>query len=527
MRRRRTGGLLLAGALVLAACSGGGNKTAASSSSGPRDGGVLRVGIDRLKSLDPALALPTSQSQLLAADLLFDGLTAQPAGESSAVPALAESWKPSVDLKVWTFTLRSNAKFSNGRAVTAQDVQRSIERVAKLGESSIPSVRLDIVAGYGDFLSGAAPSLSGVKALNPSTVEISLTTAFASLPELLASPDYGIVPTEDIPPAAASFPATPVTSGPFSISAVNGDVIEVVRASGGRAHLDRIELHQYDDTARSYDDFTAAKLDFSFVPAARVDDATSRFGAGAIQPFQAELFYAFNLLDPTFSDVRFRQAIVKAVDRAALVKAVYPGIGQLLNGMVPAGVPGHVDDPCGSPCAFDPNAARDLAAQVFGPNPIPTVNIDYFVGTEEEAVASVISSSLAAVNIQTVKRPKPTDQYDQFAVSGQAQFFRLGAVGTYASADAYLGALFLTGSRDNATGFSDTTFDDLVRQARSTIDPTARVKLEQQAEQRLMSLVPVMPIAQFRTAAVAGKNVRDLRLSLQGTFDGTAVWLDG
>lgn len=527
MARNRVGGLLLAGTLILAACSGGGSKPAVSSSSGPRDGGLLRVGIDRLKSLDPAQALPTSQSQLLTADLLYDGLTAQPAGQAGAVPALAASWKPSVDLKTWTFTLRPDAKFSNGRAVSADDVQRSIERVAKLGESSIPSVRLDVVAGYGDFVSGAAPSLSGVRALNPSTVEITLGSPFASLPELLASPDYGVLPVEDLAPAAASFPATPVTSGPFSISAVKGDVVELVRANGGSAHLDRVELHQYDDLSRSYEDFVAGKLDFSFVPAARVDDAASRFGAGAMQPFQAELFYAFNLLDPTFSDARFRQAIVKAVDRSALVKAVYPGVGQLLNGMIPAGVPGHVDDPCGALCAFDPTGARDLAAQVFGPNPIPTVNIDYFAGTEEEAVASVISSSLAAANIPSVKRPKPIDQYDKFAVSGQAQLFRLGAVGTYASADAYLGALFLTGSRDNATGFSDASFDELVKQARSTIDPTARVKLEQQAEQRLMSLVPVMPIAQFRTTAVVGKNVRDLRLSLQGTFAGEAVWLDG
>lgn len=526
MARRRMGGLALVGVL-LAACSGSGTKPASSSFSGPRTGGVLRVGIDRLKSFDPAQALPTSQSQLLAADLLYDGLTAQPAGQSSAVPALAESWKPSADLKVWTFTLRSNARFSNGRAVTAEDVQRSIERVAKLGESSIPSVRLDVVAGYGDFVSGAAPNLAGVKALNPSTIEISLGSAFAPLPELLASPNYGVVPAEDVAPAAASFPSTPVTSGPFSISGVAGDVVQLVRSNGRSSRLDRIELHQYDDTSRSYEDFAAGRLDFSFVPSARVDDATSRFGAGAIQPFQAELFYAFNLLDPTFSDARFRQAIVKAVDRSALVRAVYPGVGQLLNGMVPAGVPGHVEDPCGTPCAFDPNAARDLAAQVFGPNPIPTVSIDYFEGTEEEAVASVISSSLAAVNIPTLKRPKPVDQYDQFAVSGQAQLFRLGAVGTYASADAYLGGLFLTGSRDNATGFSDATFDALVKQARTTVEPTARVQLEQQAEQRLMSLVPVMPIAQFRTAAVVGRNVRELQLSLQGTFAGETVWLDG
>ena len=247
------------------------------------------------------------------------------------------------------------------------------------------------------------------------------------------------------------------------------------------------------------------------MPNDRAEDAAQRFGADDFRPFDAELFYAFNLLDPTFADVRFRQAIVKAIDRAAIVKAVYPGIADLLNGVVPAGVAGHVDDPCGDPCKFDPDGGARCSRRRFPDGNIPAFNLDYFTGTGEEAVAGTIATNLAAVGINVTKRPKdPGDpgQYDLFAVSGQQQLFRLGSIGIYPSPDAYLAPLFLSGSRDNATGFSTPAVDQLLQSARATADPTARQQLYQQAEQQIMALAPIVPIAQFRTKAVVAPRVR-------------------
>jgi ABC-type transport system substrate-binding protein len=205
---------------------------------------------------------------------------------------------------------------------------------------------------------------------------------------------------------------------------------------------------------------------------------------------------------------------------------VYPGGADVLNGIVPAGVPGHVADPCGPSCSSDPASSKVLIQQLFNGAGIPPVNIDYYQGPEEEAVAGAIEASLAAVGIPTVKRPKPAAEYDQFATSGQAQLFRLGAVGVYASAEAYLAPLFFSGSRDNATGFTNADFDSLVAQAQATADPAARLKLEQQAEQTLMALVPIMPIAQFRTTAIVSSRVHDLELSVLGTFACERVWID-
>ncbi|HEY2815033.1 MAG TPA: ABC transporter substrate-binding protein [Acidimicrobiales bacterium] len=515
--------------LTLAACTDSKKPAGAGSSSsrGPTVGGTLRIGIDRPASLDPATASPASQGELLMADLLFDGLTRIGDGDVTASPSIAESWTASPDQRTWTFKLRADAHFSNGRAITAADAKYSLERVAKQGQASVAALRLELISGLAPYLSGAAADIAGLKAIDDHTLEIDLDGPLSVLPELLAAPEFGVVPKEAVEAAAPAFGTAPVGSGPFAFTGQQGDVVSLVRATNGSAYLDAIEVHEYDkaNLGQSFEDFAAAKLDWSLVSNDRAEEAAQRFGPSQFRPFDAELFYAFNLLDPTFADVRFRQAIVKSVDRDALVKAVYPALADPLGGIVPAGVAGHVEDPCGTPCAFDPAGAKALLAQAFPDGNIPTVNLDYFTGTGEDAVAGAIESGLAAVGVPTNKRPLPPDQYDQFAVSGQQGLFRLGAIGVYPSPDAYLAPLFTSGSRDNATGFSNPAVDQLLAAARANPDPATRVQQYQQAEAAIMQQVPILPIAQFLTKSVASPRVHDLTITVNGTFAGDKVWL--
>jgi oligopeptide transport system substrate-binding protein len=531
-RGRRTAVLLVLVVVLVAACTdskkpGGATGSGSTASSGPVKGGTLRMGIEKPKSLDPAAVSPGSQSELMVADLLFDGLTTMGDEADTASPAIAASWTATADQKSWQFTLRPDARFSNGRAVTATDVKYTLERIVKQGESSLAALRIDQISGYAAFASGAATELTGVRVVSPSAVAIDLDTPIAVLPELLAAPEYGVVPKEAVEAASPAFASAPVGSGPFSFAGQQGDVVHLVRATTDSALLDGVELHEYDSTnlGASYDDFIAGKLDWSIVPNDRAEDAAQRFRPDDFRPFDAELFYAFNLLDPTFADVRFRQAIVKGVDRAAIVKAVYPGVADQLNSIVPLGVAGHVDDPCGDACKYDPEGAKALLAQAFPDGNIPPFNIDFFTGTGEDAVAGTIIVNLRDIGVRVDPRPKSPDEYDLFAVSGQQQLFRLGAIGLYASPDAYLAPLFLTGSRDNATGFSAAPVDQLLAAARANPDPTTRLQQYQQAEQQIMALAPILPIAQFRTKAVVARRVHDLVVTVDGTFAGDRVWI--
>lgn len=518
--RRRLSAALVAVVFLVAGCTGDG------SSSGPGDperGGVLRVGVTADSSLDPAQA--RTVEQLLVADQLFDGLTAFDAKEQKAVPAIAEKWTASPDQKEWDFTLRSTAKFSSGRQITATDVKYSLERVARKGSGSAGTELLEPVVGYEDAaVKGSAPSLAGVTVPAPNVVHISLKEPFAPLPMALTSPVLGIVPQESVEASDGSFAKNPVGSGPFAVGDRVGNRIRLVRSQGSDALLDGIDLLGYEGVAASYTAFTRGELDWSQVPPEQVAVAARDYGRKGFVPYAAELVYGMNLKSPKFQDLRFREAIVRAIDRPALVRAVYDDIYEPLDGIVVSGVPGFKEGACGDVCTHDVEKAKGLVQAAFPDGP-PEIFLDYDEGVIRDALAKAIQADLKEVGITATLRPKPFNDYLNFEVSGQQELFLLGWIAAYASPEAFLGPLFGSTSRNNLVGFNVPQFDTALQAARREGDDQLRERLYQDAETLALSFVPVVPILQYKVHSVIADNVGGLELSPTGTFDGSKVWV--
>ncbi len=127
----------------------------------------MRLAVVGLDSLDPAQIVPTNQADMIAVDLLDEGLTSIDPVHNVAVPALATHWStdgsgssattggttPSATVgRTWTFDLDPHAEFSDGSAVTAADVVTSLTTVAALGNTTLAGARLDVVEGYTDLV---------------------------------------------------------------------------------------------------------------------------------------------------------------------------------------------------------------------------------------------------------------------------------------------------------------------------------------------------------------------------------------
>jgi peptide/nickel transport system substrate-binding protein/oligopeptide transport system substrate-binding protein len=521
--------VILAVLLVLvgaAACNGGNDGGDKQTPATPKRGGTLRVGVGSLPSLDPAQA--RTVEQVLVADQLFDGLTAYNPRTLAPVPSLAQRWVSAPDLKTWDFYLRPGLTFANGRAITPADVKYSLERIAKKGSGSPAADQLELVAGYTPFaLQGSAAELTGITVPAPDVVRINLDSAQAELPSILGSPLFGIVPREAVEAPAPPFAEQPVGSGPFRYTARSGDVITLVRAPGSRAYVDRMQIISYADVPTSYRAFTAGRLDWSRVPPEEVSRAAERYGRDAFRPYVAELFYGFNLKSPKFADPRFRQAIVHAINRESIVRAIYSNTVLPLNGVTVAGVPGHQDDACGDPCEHDVAKAKQLMAELAaaGVNP-GQIQLDFDQDVTQEAVAKAIQASLAEAGIDAALRPKPLKEYQDFAVSGQQELFRLGWIAAYPSADAFLAPLFLSKSSSNLTGLNSPEVDNAIAAARGEVDATKRYDNFEAAERAVMAAAPVVPIAQFQIHAVSSASVRGLVATSMGSFDASKVWLD-
>jgi len=469
--------------------------------------GVLRLGLVRVASTDPARAA-TVDEQLLA-DQLFDGLTRWDPATGAPVAALAESWRVSDDRRHWVFALRAGAQFSDGSPVRGADVTATVARIGAEGSAS--SVR-DLLAGVSVRVDEGEPNV----------VVFDLESPWEDLPSALANPAFGVMPAAQA--ATPVFPARPVGSGPFRFASRTEDglVLQAVRGRGVK--LRGIEVRFFEDRTAAYAAFVDGDVDWSEVPAAKVEEAAARFGRRHFRPYAAELFYAFNMRSEKWADKRLREAAVRAVDRTAITEDVYGGSVRPLAGLLPAGVDGYVADACGAACSTDVEKAKALVADYTGAQgSAPQVAIDFERDAAQQAVARALEGALEAVGFEVTLRPRPLAEYQRFAVSGEADLFRLGWVPAYPSADAYLHPLFASASANNLPGFALSTVDDLLASARATTDAAARTAVYQRAEQAVLAEWPVVPLAQYEFHGVASRRVRGLEVGVMGTFDAAAI----
>ena len=511
-------------ALVVGACTGGGGS--AKGNGKPRSGGTFRIGMERPRSLDPAQA--HTPEEILLADQLFDSLTAYESSTLTVQPAVAASWTTTPDQQHWDFTISPAATFSNGRPITATDVKYSLERLARRGSTATTSFLLEPVSGFAAFNDpkGNATELTGIKVTAPNVVHFDLDTPLSTLPALLGNATFAIVAKEAVEASAPDFNREPVTSGPFRLKSRTDDVLHLVPAVGAKAFVGAVDVHFYGDEPASYAAFNRKAVDWTPVPPDRVDEAAEKYGRAGFAPYATVGFYGFNLKSPKFADARFREAILAAIDRTAIVRGIYNGTVQETSRLVPAGIPGSQTDPC-SMCAHDPEKARSLLHDAFPTGPPPSISIDYDQDTTQEAIAKAMQANLKDVGINAELRPHPYTDYLNFALGGTQELFRLGWGGltAYPTADAFLTPLFLTGSHENVTQFSNPQVDTLLRNGRLEPDEAKRTALDQQAERLILDQVPVVPIFEIETHSVTASRVRGLQLTALGTFDATKVWL--
>ena len=159
-----------------------------------------------------------TQIQQPAEKLVFDGLLDYDNG-TTIEPRLAESL-PDInsDATVYTFKLRKDVKFSNGRGFTADDVVYTMTRVLDPKTASPGAGFFTGIQGAQDFIDGKATSVSGIKELDPYTVEFTLASPDVTFLNKMALNFAFIVPKEEVEKAGQDFGHAPVGTGPYTLT---------------------------------------------------------------------------------------------------------------------------------------------------------------------------------------------------------------------------------------------------------------------------------------------------------------------
>ena len=424
--------------------------------------------------------------------LAFSGLVSFDP-QLNLTPDLAEKWDVSADGTIYTFRLRTNAYFHNGRAVTAQDVIYSWERAASPAlESDTVLTYLGDIVGVREMKAGQVDHISGLAAVDDHTLQVTIDAPKPYFLLKLTYPTAFIVDRENVE-SGAEWYRSPNGTGPYILTEWRRFEVMVYEANTnfylGAPSIPYIVFQLYSGNSQRM--YETGEVDITGVY------SVDRFTDPA-EPLHAELltgvslctgYIHFDSTRPPFDDVNVRKAFSMAFDRQKYIDVVLDGRALPANGLYPPALPGFNLNLQGLP--YDPAQARELLVQskYGGPNGLPPIvftdrGIGSYVGGHVAALAEMWEQNLG-VTI-TVENLEPNFYLDQIHSDHHGQLFSGGWCADYPDPENFADVLFHTDSPQNNSGYSNPQLDVLLEEARVEPDVTTRIALYQQAEQILV-----------------------------------------
>ncbi len=445
--------------------------------------GRLELAVDQSPvGLDPHVV--TAFSSFAVIGQIYDGLLELNAG-LALEPALATSWTVSDDGLTYVFQIRDGVKFHNGRAMNAEDVVYSFDRIMDTETGSPSASRFTEVAS--------------LVASGPLEVTFTLSAPFA--PFLSNLPNLTVVPSEVVEANDGSLQRVAVGTGPFMLKEIVPDTSVLLAANPDYYRPGEPKVAEIRYTVIPEASTRAAGMrtgSYHIIP--DVDPATAETLKNvrgvelmAVQDLAYTLL-GLNVTRAPFDDPRVREAINYAIDREEIVEAVYfgnavPG-GPLSPGLEEWAAP--VDDfACYAP---NPEKAKELLAEAGYPNGFDADLITFGTIQVVSDAAQVVQAQLAAVGIRFDLNVAEFGAFVQAWSNSDFDAF-VSLNGGSTDPDGYLYRTFVTDGPTNVFKFSDLAVDELLQLGRTTTDQAERVNIYDHLQKRLACTGPIAHLA--------------------------------
>jgi len=438
------------------------------------------------------------------------------------VPELAESWDISDDGKVYTFQLRGNARFHDGRPMVAQDVVYSWERAAKPAtQSDTVLTYLGDIVGVSEMHSGAADHISGLKVVDDHTLQVTIDESKPYFLFKLTMPVAFVLDQKNVE-SGPDWYRTPNGTGPYKLTRWDSFQVMVYDANPdfylGVPAIRQIVIQLYSGVGIRL--FESGEIDMTGIyssDVARVLDPAD--------PLHPDLFsgvslcteyVVFDVSQPPFDDVKVRQAFTMAFDRRKFNDVVNNGVGIPAKGPYPPALPGYDLNLKGLP--YDPQQAQQLLTEskYGGANGLPPIiftdaGFGNSSGASVAAMAQMWQQNLG-VTI-TIENLEPDKYYDLLYSGNHGQLFSGGWCADYPDPENFADVLFHSGSQQNTGKYSNPVLDATLDQARLERNVTKRIQLYQQAEQMIIQEAPAIFIMHDVSYELVRSNVKGFVLT--------------
>lgn len=529
--------------VVLSACGTSGGTSSISAQSGkPITGGTLVVGenSDEPTTLNPAQLADTNTTILLRP--IFDTLvweTPQHTFEGD----LASSWDISNNGLTYTFHLRKGVTFQDGSPWNAAALQTNFEYILN------PATKSPLSASY------IAPYKNS-KIINNYTLQVNLSTPYSSFINVLAQSYLSMISAKQIKDSPQTIGTHPIGSGPYKfVKWVRGQYVEYQRwpkydwapagiGHQGPAYINTIKIEFIDEDSVRYNAVNSGDVDIiENTPPQDVSLVKDNPNLGFVsleRPGHPFAFW-FNTAKPPFNDVRVRQALVDAVNRAALVKAVGFGAWQTANGYITPVTPDYA--PNTTPIPYDPAESNKLLNEAgwTGRNAagyrtkdgkeLTAYYPDAGVNPQTTQFAQLIQAAAKQIGMNIIIQEDTDLQASNAEESGN---FNLSAgIWTTNTADVlwiqYDSQNITTPQREgqNISGLDNAQLDNLLQEARETTSASKRSSLYSQAQELLVKLAPAIPLYIRPDLVTYQKYVKNVGFDYAyGALDFYNTWID-
>ena len=485
------------------------------------EGEVLNLyGIDPI-TLDPAVSGEmTSHEYILQ---MFGGLVRLD-DSLKPVPDIADRWQVSDDGRTYTFYLRRDVSFHDGRQVKADDFKYSWERAADpaTGSKTVATYLGDIV-GVNEVLVGEAREISGVRVINDYKLQVTIDSPKAYFLSKLTYPTAFVVDRANVT-LGGEWWRQPNGTGPFKLREWDEDNLLVLERNelyhGKRAGVDFVIFQLWSGVSMNM--YETGQIDVSGVSINYIDKVTDKAGHFyqelQVVPELSFFYIGFNVTRPPFDDVNIRRAFTQAVNKDKIVSVLFRNMLEVAGGVLPPGMPGYSEDLSG--LGYDVNGAKELIAasrygDVSGLPPI-TITTSGWGGLISGGLEAIIQEWRDNLGVEVSVRQLEPERFLYHLKQEKDEMYYTGWIADYPHPQNFLDILFHTGVENNYGEYSNPEADTLLEMAAVETDYELSLSLYQQAEQRLVSDAACLPLWFGRNYVLVKPYVDEYNLNPMG-----------
>jgi oligopeptide transport system substrate-binding protein len=462
-------------------------------------GGTLNLYAIDPYTLDPAASGEMASHQYVME--IFSGLL-RSGDDLEPAPDIAERWKVSNDGKTYTFNLRQDVKFQDGRQVKADDFKYSWERACYPQTHSMTAATyLGDIVGVKEVLAGKTKEISGIQVIDDYTLQVTIDAPKSYFLAKLTYPTSFVVDRANVEKGGEWW-RTPNGTGPFKLEQWQASNLLVLGRNelyyGEKARLDSVAFHLWSGVPM--DMYETGEIDVTSVSINHIEKVTDKAGPFytdlRVAPELSFMYIGFNTTKPPFDDVNIRRAFSQAIDKDKLVSLVAKGMVKRADGVLPSGMPGYNGALRGLDYNID-KAKELIARSKYGDvSKLPPITITTagYAGLISPDLEAIVYQWRQNLGVEVRVRQLEPERFLYHLKEENDEMFYTGWVADYPHPQDFLDILFRTGADNNYGKYSNPEVDTLLDKAGVEQGSKQSLALYQQAEQKLVDDAACLPL---------------------------------